>query len=147
MRFDLVPMDLDAANAFVRAHHRHHPPVIGHKFSLGAMERDQLVGVAIIGRPVARPLDTGWTLEVTRCCTDGTRDACSFLYGAAWRATRALGFRRLVTYTLQSESGASLRAAGWRTVGETPGRSWSCPSRPRLDKHPLQARFVWEAVA
>lgn len=139
-------MDLDAANAFVREHHRHHRPVVGHKFSIAAMEKNRLAGVAIIGRPVARRLDDGWTLEVNRLCTDGTKDACSFLYGAAWRATKGLGYRRLVTYTLATEGGASLRGAGWRVVGTTPGRSWSTPSRIRIDKHPLQARWRWEAV-
>jgi hypothetical protein len=145
-RLAVVPMDLDSANDFVRIHHRHHRPVVGHKFSLGAMHGETLVGVSIIGRPVARRLDNGWTLEVNRLCTDGTRNACSFLYGASWRATRALGYRRLITYTLPEEGGASLRAAGWRLVGETPGRSWSVPSRPRLDKHPLQERLIWEAA-
>jgi hypothetical protein len=141
----LVPMPLDEANIFVALHHRHHRPVVGHKFSLGASVGGDIVGVAIVGRPVARRSDDGWTLEVNRLCTDGTRNACSFLYGAAWRAARALGFRRLITFTLQEEGGSSLRAAGWRVVGETPGRSWSVPSRPRVDKHPLQSRLLWEA--
>lgn len=141
----LIPLPLDEANAFVEQHHRHHPPVVGHKFSMGAVKDDRVVGVAIVGRPVARRLDDGMTLEVTRVCTDGTPNACSFLYSAAWRATRALGYLRLVTYTLATESGASLRAAGWQVVGETPGRSWSCPSRPRVDKHPLQMKLRWEA--
>lgn len=143
-------MDLDAANDFVRRYHRHHRPVVGHKFSLGAVAGSTIeghtAGVAIVGRPVARRFDDGWTLEVTRLCTDGTKDACSFLYGAAWRATKGLGYRRLITYTLMSEGGASLRGAGWRVIGTTPGRSWSVPSRPRLDKHPLQERLVWQAV-
>jgi len=100
-----------------------------------------------VGRPVARRSDDGWTLEVTRLCTDGAPNACSFLYAAAWRATRALGYRKLITFTLPSEGGASLRAAGWRLVGSTPGRSWSVPSRPRVDKHPLQTKLRWEATA
>ena len=107
----------------------------------------KVVGVAIVGRPVARMLDNGWVLEVNRCCTDGTRNACSALYGAAWRAARALGYRRLITYTLPSEGGASLRGAGWRVVGQTTNvNGWSCPSRPRVDTHPLQAKLCWEAV-
>lgn len=141
----LVPMTLDEANVFIAQHHRHHRAVVGHKFSLGAALGELVVGVAIISRPTARRLDNGWTLEVTRLCTDGTKNACSFLYGAAWRAVRALGYRRLITFTLPSESGSSLRAAGWKVIGETPGRSWSVPSRPRVDKHPLQARLRWEA--
>lgn len=141
----IVPMDLADANAFVSKHHRHHGPVVGHKFSLGVMG-DELHGVAIIGRPVARGLDDGWTLEVTRVATDGTRNAASALYGAARRATFALGYRKLVTYTLPSESGASLRAAGYRLIGEAGGGSWSCPSRPRVDKHPTQHKLRWEVA-
>jgi len=144
----IVPGELDEANAFVRAYHRHHPPVVGHKFSLAVVnDAATVVGVAIIGRPVSRMMDDGWTLEVTRCCTDGTKNAASALYGAARRATFALGYRRLVTYTLQSESGISLRAAGWRLLGEVRGRSWSCVSRPRVDKHPLQGKIRWEVTA
>lgn len=141
----LVPMELVDANAFVRAHHRHHGPVVGHKFSIGAVLSETVVGVAILSRPVARRSDDGWTLEVTRLATDGTKDACSFLYGAARRATFALGYRRLITFTLPVEGGASLRAAGWKVIGTTPGRSWSVPSRPRLDKHLLGQRQLWEA--
>ncbi len=142
----LVPVDLSEANAFVAQHHRHHQPVVGHKFSIGAMDADTLRGVAIVGRPVARHRDDGMTLEVTRLCTDGARNACSFLYAAAWRACRALGYTRLGTYILATETGASLRASGWRVVHEVKGRSWSCPSRPRDDDHPLIAKTLWEAV-
>lgn len=147
-----MPVSLDEANAFVAQHHRHHKPVVGAKFSLGVVVTDEgaekaqeIVGVAIVGRPVGRRLDDGWTLEVTRACTNGTPNANSFLYAASWRAAKALGYRRLITYTMKSESGRSLRAAGWKLVGETPGRSWSVPSRPRVDKHPLQGRLRWEA--
>lgn len=132
------------ANAFVAKHHRHHPPVVGHLFSLGAFKGEQLVGVVIVGRPVARLRDDGRTAEVTRLCTDGTRNACSFLYGCASRAAFALGFDRIGTYTLPEEGGASLRASGWKLIGQTPGRSWSVPSRPRVDRHPLGQRDLWE---
>lgn len=145
-RLEIVPMELVDANAFVELHHRHHSSVVGHRFSMGATDEDgDLRGVAIVGRPVARALDGGWTLEVTRLCSDGCPNACSALYAAAWRATKALGYRKLITYTLDTEPGSSLRAAGWKVVGETPGRSWSVPSRPRVDKHPLQPRLRWEA--
>lgn len=144
-RLRLVTIGLDEANAFVARHHRHHRAVVGHKFSLGAALGERIVGVAIVGRPVSRRRDDGMTLEVTRLCTDGTRNACSFLYGAAARACFALGFARLGTYILASESGTSLRAAGWRLVATTPGRSWSVPSRPRVDTHPLGSRTLWEA--
>lgn len=85
-------------------------------------------------------------LEVTRCCTDGTRNACSFLYAAAWRATRALGYRRLITYTLRDESGVSLTASGWRIVGATKGGKWDCQARPRADRHPTGQKVLWEVV-
>ncbi len=142
----VVPIGLDEANAFVARHHRHHGEVAGHKFSIGAALSDRVVGVAIIGRPVARGRDDGMTLEVTRLCTDGTRNACSFLYGAAARACFSLGYARLGTYILASENGASLRAANWRLLGEVRGRSWSCFSRPRVDTHPLQDKLLWEVT-
>lgn len=147
-RLEIVPMELADANAFVVEHHRHHAAVVGHKFSIGVTdEAGTLRGVAIVGRPVARKLDGGWTLEVTRLCSDGCPNACSALYAAAWRSARALGYRKLITYTLATEPGTSLRAAGWSVVGETPGRSWSVPSRPRVDKHPLEPRLRWEMSA
>jgi hypothetical protein len=142
---EIVPCELAEANAFVAQHHRHHQAVVGHRFSIAVADETRVCGVAIVGRPVARHLDDGLTLEVTRCCTDGTRNAASALYGAARRATFALGYRKLVTYTLASESGVSLRASGYRVVGEVKGRSWSCASRPRVDKHPLDNKLRWEA--
>ena len=146
VELQIVPLTLADANAFVARHHRHHGRVVGHKFSVGAVTPDgTVVGAAIVGRPVARHLDNGWTLEVPRLCTDGMVNAASCLYGACRRATFALGYRRLVTYTLRSEAGGSLRAAGWRVIGEVTGRSWSCPSRPRVDKHPLVDKLLWEA--
>lgn len=141
-----VRIKLPDANAFVSEHHRHHKPVIGHLFSIGAALGDQLVGVAIVGRPVARMRDDGVTAEVTRLCTDGTRNACSFLYGASARAAFALGFQRIGTYILASESGGTLKAAGWRLIGETKGGSWSRPSRERTDKHPTQAKMLFETT-
>jgi len=103
-------------------------------------------GVATVGRPTARHLDDGWTVEVTRVATDGARNACSILYGAAWRAARALGYRRAVTFTLKEESGASLRGAGWRCLGAAGGGSWSRKDRPRIDTHPLQEKLKWEVT-
>lgn len=117
---EIVPMTLKEANAFVEQKHRHHGPVVGHKFSIGLSNGEEIVGVAIVGRPVARHLDDGWTLEVNRLCTDGSRNACSMLYAAAWRAARAMGYKRLVTYILDTENGASLRAAGWKCICNTP---------------------------
>ena len=144
MTLAVVPCTLSAARAYVEQHHRHHPPPQGGLWALAASDGESIVGVAIVGRPVARHAADGWTAEVTRLATDGTPNACSMLYGAAWRAARALGYRRLITYTLASESGASLRGAGWTLLGECGGGSWSCKSRPRVDKHPLQAKMKWE---
>ena len=98
----LIPVSLAEANAFVAQHHRHHKPVTGHKFSIGCTADGQLVGVAIVGRPVSRYLDDGQTLEVNRLCTDGTKNACSMLYAAAWRAARAIGYRKMITYILET---------------------------------------------
>ena len=137
-------LDLDEANAFVRQHHRHHRPVVGHLFSIGAALEGRIVGVAIIGRPVSRMRDNGVTAEVTRLATDGTRNVYSFLYGASARAAFALGFKRIGTYILTDEPGISLNAAGWRLLGETSGGTWSRDSRPRVDKHPLQTKLLFE---
>lgn len=148
LRLTIVPCDLEAANAFVTKHHRHHIAVVGHKFSLAVMDAaGEWRGVAIIGRPVSRALDDGFTLEVTRVATDGCPNACSTLYAAAWRAVRAMGYRKIVTYTLTTEPGSSLKGAGWKVVAETSGGSWSCISRPRIDKHPLQPKLRWEMTA
>lgn len=146
-RLTVVPLELAEANAFVKQYHRHHRPTVGHKFSLGAALGDKIVGVSIIGRPVSRRRDDGVTLEVLRLCTDGTRNACSFLYGASARATFALGYKRIGTYILKREPGTSLAAAGWKMIAETPGRSWSVPSRPRVDKTPLEPRLLFEVTA
>jgi hypothetical protein len=146
-RLKLCRVKLAEANAFVRQHHRHHKPVVGHKYSLGATLAGAVVGVVIVGRPVSRMRDDGSTLEVTRLATDGTRNACSFLYGAAARACFALGYQKIGTYILVSEDGASLRASGWRLIGERGGGSWSVPSRPRSDKHPTEPKQLFEMEA
>lgn len=145
-RLTLVPITIGDASVYVKQKHRHHKPPQGGLFAVAcAIEcEDVPCGVAIVGRPVARMLDDGWTAEVTRLCTDGSRNACSMLYGAAWRACRALGYRRLITYTLPEEGGASLRASGAKLIGEAGGGSWGVPSRPRVDKHPLQKKLRWE---
>lgn len=143
---EIVTCDLAEANTFVSQHHRHHGAVVGHKFSLAVVKANEIVGVAIVGRPVSRMLDDGVTLEVTRCCTDGTKNAASALYGACRRATFALGYKRLITYTLASESGTSLKAAGWRELGRAGGGAWGRKGRPRVDKHPTQSKLKWETT-
>jgi hypothetical protein len=142
----IVPLTQREAIAYVEQHHRHHKPSRGDVFRVGvADESGDVRGLAMVGRPVARHLDDGWTLEVTRVATDGCPNACSALYGAAWRAARALGWRKLITYTLSEEGGASLRGAGWREIGSAGGGSWDCRSRPRVDTHPTQMKIRWEA--
>ena len=138
------PITLREARAFVSRVHRHHKAPQGGLFAVAASEGEEVVGVAIVGRPVARMLNDGWTAEVVRLATTGARNACSMLYAAAWRAARALGYRRLVTYTLPEEGGASLRASGWRLIGEAGGGTWNRKGRPRVDLHPTQAKFRWE---
>lgn len=139
----LVPLSVKAAMAFVAENHRHHPRVVGGLFAVGLADNSQLVGVAIVGRPVARMI-AGDTAEVTRLCSLGTKNACSMLYNACARAAKALGYRKIITYTLESESGASLKAAGWALVGRAGGGTWSRGSRPRIDKHPTEGKFKWE---
>lgn len=145
-RLELIHVELSEANEFVLRLHRHHKPVVGHKFSLGALLKGILVGVVIIGRPVARMRDDGNTLEITRLCSDGTKNVCSFLYGAAARACFALGYKRIGTYILKSENGTSLNAAGWKLISEVKGRSWSCQSRPRIDSHPTTDKLLFEVA-
>jgi hypothetical protein len=147
MTLSLVPCTISDAREYVRQFHRHHAAPVSGLFAVALAEGERVCGVAIVGRPVARFNQDGYTAEVTRCATDGTRNACSMLYGACWRAARSLGYRRLITYTLASEPGTSLRAAGWREVGRTTGKSWSVPSRPRVDRHPLQDKIRWEAAS
>lgn len=147
MSLEIVPITLKEANAFVEQCHRHHKSVTGHKFSIGCSDNEKIVGVVIVGRPVSRYLDDGWTLEVNRLCTDGTRNACSMLYAAAWRAARAMGYKRLVTYILDSEPGTSLKAAGWQCVGQAGGLQWTGRRRPKVELYPQQMKLRFERTA
>ena len=139
----LRPASFAEAKRYIADHHRHHKPPQGHKFSIALMDDDMMRGVAVVGRPVARMLDDGYTAEVTRLCTDGVPNGCSMLYAACRRAAKAMGYRRILTYILASESGVSLRAAGWRRDAVVPGRSWDRSSRPRIDKHPTEDKIRW----
>lgn len=144
----LVPVRSRDARGYVAMWHRHHAPPVGQIYAVGVATDDGVLrGVAIVGRPVARLLDNGQTVEVTRVATDGTRNACSMLYAACWRAASALGYTRLVTYTQAGETGASLRAAGWRVVAERPAHSgWDRPSRARAPRGTEGIpRTLWEA--
>ena len=141
---EIVPISLKEANTFVSAYHRHHGPVTGHKFSIGLSDGVKIVGVVIVGRPVSRYLDDGWTLEVNRLCTDGSRNACSMLYAAAWRAARAMGYKRLITYILESETGASLQAAGRKCIGRADGLRWTGKRRSTVDLYPAQMKVRYQ---
>jgi hypothetical protein len=147
----IVPVALKEARIFVAAHHRtHRRTAPGHKFSIGLARGAELVGVAIVGRPVARHFDDGLTLQVSRTCIAGTvANGNSMLLGTAWRAAKALGYTRLITYTQAGESGVSLRAAGWRVVAQRRARpGWNCSRRPRCtDGTDHIQRTLWEAGA
>lgn len=146
MTLQLQPVTYREACEFIARHHRHHQPPQGYKFAIAVNDGDGVVGVITVGRPVSRHLDDTWTAEVTRCCTDGTKNAASMLYGAAWRAAKAMGYKRLVTYTLQSEPGTSLTAAGWKNIGVAGGGTWNRADRPRVDLHPVEQKTLWEAI-
>jgi len=149
---EAIPMDLKDANLFVLNYHRHNKPVVGHRFSIGAVVGEDLIGVVIVGRPIARKNDDGLTAEVVRTCVkpESPKGANSFLYACAWRAWRAMGGQKLITYTLQDESGASLRGAGWKIIGEvSPAKrgAWGCERLGRIRQwQPIfgQKKFKWE---
>lgn len=142
----IKPIGLAEANEYVRQHHRHHGPIPGMKFAVGLADATGLRGVAIAARPVARHIDDDWTLEIRRLTTDGAVNGPSMLLGAVRRAAKAMGYSRLITYTLPQEGGASLRAAGWRLVGKRGGGKWSRESRPRDDTHHTEAKLLWETI-
>lgn len=145
MSLRIVPVTFRQACAFIDTHHRHHRPPQGMRFAVGVVAGGVLVGVATTGRPVARHLDDGATVEVTRVATDGTRHANSMLYGACWRISRAMGYHRLVTYTQAGESGASLRAAGFLPVAHlAPHHGWDRPGRRRSADTGGTTRTRWE---
>lgn len=148
MAFEVKPMSIRSANEFVAGHHRHNKPTQGGRFAIGALHDGELVGVAICGNPVSATLMDGYTLEVTRVCVldDAPKNTCSFLYGRCWRIWQQMGGKRMVTYTLQTEPGSSLRGAGWKIVGEVRGKSWDRPGRSREWQDVYgQAKFRWEA--
>ena len=145
---ELCPVTLKAAQAFVREHHRHNDPPHGYKFAIGLTDNGLLIGVVTVGQPIARCQCDGYTAEVTRCCVlDGCRNANSKLYAAALRAAKAMGYRRVLTYTLPTESGASLRAVGFRADGMTKhnANGWNMPGRPRKtpERYPAGAKTRW----
>lgn len=132
MPLNARPITLKDANAFIMQYHRHNGKVVAHRFAIACYDDDRLCGVAVVGNPVARRLQDGLTAEVRRCCTDGTPNACSFLYGRCARTARELGYRRIVTYLLASEIATTMKAAGWVADGKTDGGTWNTPARPRV---------------
>ncbi|MCM1062065.1 MAG: hypothetical protein NC452_17510 [Eubacterium sp.] len=140
----IIPLTLRTANEYVAKHHRHHKPVAGCKFCIGCENGGQLVGVAICGRPVSRYYDNGTTLEINRLCTDGTKNACSKLYGACVRIAREMGYAKVITYILESEDGASLKASNFTCEGEAGGTIWT-GSRKRDNGVPqeMKKRYVY----
>ena len=127
-----VPLELKDANAYVEKYHRHHKAVSRDKFRVGCEEGGELIGVIQVGRPLSRHLCDGETLEVLRCCTNGRPNVASFLYSRVARITREMGYKKIITYILQSELGTSLKASGWELdKNDCGGGTWSSPSRPR----------------
>ena len=142
-----VCLTLKEANEYVAQNHRHHSPVVGDKFRVGCEENEKLVGVANVGRPVSRYLDDGKTLEVLRLCTDGTKNVCSFLYSRCARIARELGYKKIITYILETESGDSLKASGWICeASDCGGGHWNCKSRPREVGIIIQNNLFGEVV-
>ena len=147
-----IPIELKEANAFVEQLHRHHAPVYRDKFRIGALDNNgNLCGVIQLGRPVSRMLDDGKTIEAVRCCTDGTYNACSFLYSRAARIAKEMGYQKIITYILQEEDGTSLKASGWICeANDVGGGSWNRPSRPRdliregKEKYSTQKKQRWK---
>lgn len=136
------PITFRQACDFVNKHHRHHKPTVGCKFSLGLFDEGKLVGVAICGRPVSRKLDDGLTCEVNRLCTDGTRNACSMLYGACCRVAKEMGYEKIITYILESENGASLKASNFVCEGLAGGLKWT-GSRDTGQEYPHEMKTRW----
>lgn len=147
---ELVPISLRDARKFQDDNHRHNMGSKAHKFSIGLSDNGKIVGCATVGRPVARKLDDGFTAEVTRVCVlPEVNNGNSMLYGAAVRAAKAMGYKRIITYTLQSESGSSLKASGFKIDAEVKQNpcAWNVPSRPRTtaeqEKYPMEDKIRW----
>lgn len=138
------PITLKDANDFVKKYHRHHKPTVGHKFSISCVDdNNHLCGVAICGRPVSRYLDNGEILEINRLCTDGTRNACSILYGACARIAKNMGYKKIITYILKSENGASLKASNFICEGEAGGEIWTGKRSGRDNGVPKEKKTRW----
>jgi hypothetical protein len=143
-RLKIHPISLKQANAFVDINHRHHKPSVGHKWSIGLMENNELVGVAIVGRPVSRHLDNGITAEVARLATNGITNGCSMLYGACARIAKEMGYHKIQTYILDIEPGTSLKASGWILEAISPGGEWiRNDGRVTINDQPKNPKQRW----
>lgn len=138
------PIHIKDAKEYVRQYHRHNIPPVGGKFAISCYDGDRLCGVAICGRPTARYSDNGTTLEIYRNCTDGTKNACSKLYGACIRVARGMGYKKIITYTLESENGASLRASNFTFVGVSGGIAWTGKRKRDYYVSPEEMKNKWE---
>lgn len=138
---EIRPITLKDANQFIKTNHRHHAPVTGCRFAISSYDDGKLIGVAICGRPLSRFLDNGLTLEITRLCTNGTKNTCSFLYGACCRVAKAMGYKKVITYILMSENGASLRASNFVLEAENAGgKAWTGKRKPKSNIYPAEMK-------
>ena len=136
------PITFKQACEFINQHHRHHRATVGCKFCIGLVDGEKLVGVSVCGRPVSRYLDDGLTCEINRLCTDGTKNACSMLYGASCRVAKAMGYKKVITYILESENGASLKASNFVCEGAAGGKHWT-GKRNRGQNIPNEMKTRW----
>lgn len=139
---EIRPITFNEACEFIKLHHRHHKPTVGHKFSIGVYDAEKLIGVAVCGRPVSRHLDDGTVCEINRLCTDGTYNACSMLYGACSRIAKEMGYKKIITYILESENGASLKASNFVCEGEAGGTHWT-GKRDKGQEIPHEKKTRW----
>lgn len=142
---EIRPIALKIANCFVDKYHRHHRGTVGCKFAIGVYEQETIIAVAICGRPVSRYLDDGETCEISRCCTRGDENACSLLYGACSRIAKNMGYKKIITYTLESESGVSLKASGFICEGKAGGTHWT-GKRDRGQDIPYEMKLRWSKM-
>ena len=142
----IKPINISEAKNYVKIHHRHNIPPTGGKFAISCFENERMCGVAICGRPVSRFLDNGETLEIYRNCTDGTKNACSKLYGACVRIAKNMGYKKVITYTLESESGTSLKASNLRLIGKAGGKEWTGKRKREYYVSPKELKNKWEYV-
>lgn len=139
----IKPISYKVASEFINLHHRHHNAPQGMKWAIGCFNDSEMVGVATCGRPVSRMFDDGETCEITRVCTDGTKNACSMLYGASCRIAKEMGYSRIITYTLKSEDGASLKASNFVNDGEAGGTHWTgIRNKGQSIPHEMKTRWI-----